>query len=75
MARGRPSGPQKIQWEISINAAVAAEVDLLLLDPVTQSLPVGRRSQFIESLIYDFLEKRRQRLTQDSQNANLPGAN
>lgn len=53
---GRPRLPYlRADLKISINAAVAAQVDLLLEDPITKKPKYGARSKLVEGLFNQWL--------------------
>ena len=55
---GRPLTPHlRAEWKLSLRAAIAAEVDLLLEDPLTRKPKYGARSKLIESLLDDWLSR------------------
>ena len=48
---GRPLNPYlRAEWKLSLHAATAAEVDLMLEDPLTRKPKYGARSKLVESL-------------------------
>lgn len=61
MARtGRPKLQEEVtRWEVRIPKAVAAEVELLLLDPVTGDVTYGKRNQLITQLLNQWLDNQR----------------
>jgi hypothetical protein len=57
---GRPLTPHlRAEWKLSLHAAVAAEVDLLLEDPLTRKPKYGARSRLIEALLDNWLSQQR----------------
>ena len=60
LRRGRPpSKTQRIEWKIHISVELAAQVELMLADPVRGRVAYAARSRYIESLIERDLERRR----------------
>lgn len=56
MPTGRPRLPYlRADLKVSVNAAVAAQVDLLLEDPLTRKAKYGARSKLVESLLRNWL--------------------
>lgn len=52
MAGGRPRSPfPYVTWKLHIDAALAAEVEMLLWDPVMKKPKYGDRKELIESLL------------------------
>lgn len=57
---GRPLNPYlRAEWKLSLHAATAAEVDLMLEDPLTRKPKYGARSKLVESLLDDWLSRQR----------------
>jgi metal-responsive CopG/Arc/MetJ family transcriptional regulator len=55
---GRPfSDRLRSDWKLSIDASLAAEVDLRLEDPVTRKPKYGARSQLVQLLLRDYLNR------------------
>jgi hypothetical protein len=53
---GRPFSPHlRADWKLSIEAALAAEVDLVLEDPVTRKPKYGARSKLVQMLLRNYL--------------------
>jgi len=53
---GRPNSPNlRSDWKLSIDATVAAEVAILLTDPVTKKEKYGARSRLIQELLKGYL--------------------
>lgn len=60
MKRGRKAlTTPSLDWKIRIPEPLAAEVELLLLNPVTGNPLYGARSQLIESLLRDWVDSQR----------------
>lgn len=60
MGRGRPKKHDTpVSWYVSIPSSLAAEVELILLDPLTGRPRFGERSQLVELLLRDWVEKMR----------------
>ena len=61
-SRRRPGRPANtvptIDWKVHIPIPIAAKIDILLLDPVTQQTRHGARSAFVTQLLVEFLAKR-----------------
>lgn len=51
MSKRRPSSIPRVEWKVSLSAQVAAEVDLLTLDPITRKPRYGERGRLIEGLL------------------------
>lgn len=55
---GRPaSAKRQKKWKVSIDAALAGAVELRLLDPLHKKPAYGKRSELIEQLLSDWLDK------------------
>lgn len=62
----KPHGDPPTKWNINLPTTLAAEVELLLIDPLTGIPEYGKRSKLIQELLYGWVEKnRRQPLTQE----------
>lgn len=55
----RPKGPPKVQWAIQIPEDLAAQIELLLTDPVRGEPPRGVKSDLVVSLLHEWLARRR----------------
>ena len=56
----RPRSPHyRTRWNISLPAGIAAEVEMLLLDPLTGKPSYAKRSELIVSLLQRWLEEHR----------------
>ena len=71
MSRGRkPNADPPTEWYISLPSTLAAKVELLLYDPVTQKAQYGGRSGLIQTLLRTWVEgKIRENLTPDQSSA------
>lgn len=68
----RPSEIPTIKWKISIPESLAAEVEILLYDPLTGQPAYGGRAQLLEDLLRGWVAKERNRgLTQAEKPAIL----
>jgi len=71
----RPHDVAPHQWKVTIPSDLAAEVELLLFDPLTGKPQYGGRAKLLEALLREWVGKRRlQHLTSAEQGANI-GAN
>jgi len=62
MKRGRKALTiPNIDWKIRMPSDLAAEVELLLFDPVKEEVTYGARSALIEELLRDWVEAKRQK--------------
>lgn len=62
MKRGRKALTiPNIDWKIRMPSDLAAEVELLLFDPVKEEVTYGARSALIEELLRDWVETKRQK--------------
>jgi hypothetical protein len=57
--RGRPPRAEFVIWELPLSAEIAARVELLLLDPVTQRPKSGARGKLVERLLREWLDGRK----------------
>ena len=58
MAKGRkPYTEPRIQWKVYLRLTVAAQIELLLLDPTREKIRYGARNELIERLLLEYLEK------------------
>lgn len=59
----KPGRPHKtiptVPWRVHIPVDIAAEVELLCIDPVTQKVQYGKRAEFIEAACREYLERLR----------------
>ena len=70
MPRGRPKKHDTpVSWYVSLPQSLAAEVELILLDPLTGRPEFGKRSQLVESLLRNWVEE--MRLTGGANSARL----
>jgi len=73
MKRGRRAlTTPNIDWKIRIPQPLAAEVELILLDPLRGEVKYGERSQLIESLLRDWVDEKRNKADLTPYNP-LPG--
>lgn len=57
-ARGRkPHSDPPVQWFLSVPTTLAAKVDLLLMDPVTRKVKYSARSDLVQVLLREWVEK------------------
>lgn len=62
----RPSEIPMVKWKVSLPTPLAAEIEILLYDPLTGRPQYGGRSQLIETLLRTWVAKERNKsLTQD----------
>lgn len=60
MVGGRPRlAYLRADWKLSLPAAIAAEVDLLLEDPLSHKPRYGARSKLVERLLISWLATQR----------------
>lgn len=61
MARtGRPRNKvPRIKWDVYIRQDLAAQIELLLADPMRERVKYGARGELIESLLEEWLQKQR----------------
>ena len=53
---GRPQSAElRADWKLSLPASVAAEVDLLLEDPLTRKPKYGARSSLVEAMLRNWI--------------------
>lgn len=58
MTQGRPRVPYKrVDFKVSLPAALAAEIDLMFEDPITRRPKYGARARLIESLLRQWLAR------------------
>lgn len=58
--RGRPPfAVPKVEWAVMIPQPLAAQVELLLLDPLLDKPKHGARSELLEQLLREWLEKQK----------------
>ena len=58
--RGRPkSDIPYIVWKIHIPAPLAFQIEVRMVDPVTGTAAYGKRSQLLQALLYEWLEKQK----------------
>lgn len=55
----KPNSIPTVPWKLYIRADLAAEVELLLLDPMREKVRYGERNRLIESLLEDWLKEQR----------------
>jgi len=49
----------RAEWKLSLRAAIAAEVDLMLEDPLTRKPKYGSRSKLVESLLDEWIARQK----------------
>jgi len=60
MSAGRPRLMYlRANWKLSLPAGLAAEVDLLLEDPLSRKPRYGARSRLVEALLREYLARAR----------------
>ena len=64
----KPHADSPIKWNINLPTSLAADVELLLLDPLTGIPGYGKRSKLIQQLLYEWVEKYRKQPAKDSEN-------
>lgn len=67
----KPLADPRIPWRVYIRSKLAAEVELLLLDPMRQKVKYGSRGELIESLLEDWVDAQRK----SAQNSPLDNLN
>jgi hypothetical protein len=57
---GRPKNSvPSVRWTVYVPLTIAAEVELILLDPTREKIKYAARNDLIEELLRDWLNKRR----------------
>lgn len=57
---GRPKASVPyVEWAIIVPAPLAFQVEIRLVDPVTGKSAYGARSQLIQALLFDWIEKQK----------------
>lgn len=57
---GRPKAAVPyVEWAIIVPTPLAFQVEMRLLDPVTKKSAYGARSQLIQALLFDWVEKQK----------------
>lgn len=51
-----------VDWKISIRGSIAAQIELYFTDPITGRVKKGARSQLINQLLSDWLERQQKQL-------------
>jgi metal-responsive CopG/Arc/MetJ family transcriptional regulator len=60
MSKGRPRVPYlRVDFKVSLPAALAAEIDLMFSDPITNRPKYGARAKLIQALLEDWLAGQR----------------
>ena len=60
MSAGRkPYSEPRVQWKLYLPASIAAEVELLLLDPMREKVKYGARNELVETLLKEWLTAQR----------------
>jgi hypothetical protein len=60
MSKGRPRVPYlRVDFKVSLPAALAAEVDLMFVDPLTNRPKYGARAKLIQALLENWLADQR----------------
>lgn len=52
----RPNSERRVEWKISVNAELAAEVQIAFINPLTGRAGYGSRSELVEHLIRLWLQ-------------------
>ena len=64
MPAGRkPYSEARVQWKLYLPETIAAEVELLLLDPLRDRVKYGARNELVEKLLRKWLEDQRTSFT------------
>lgn len=67
---GRPANKvPTVGWRLYIPVDLAAEIELLCLDPVTQQQRYGARAALVEQALREYLDKYKLHDTAESDNA------
>ena len=57
---GRPTNAvPTVKWDLYIRSDLAAQVELLLLDPMREKVRYGARGKLMEQLLNEWLEKKK----------------
>jgi hypothetical protein len=60
MTKGRPRVPYlRVDFKVSLPAALAAEIDLTFVDPLTNRPKYGARAKLIQALLENWLAEQR----------------
>lgn len=60
MSKGRPRVPYlRVDFKVSLPAALAAEIDLRFVDPLTNRPKYGARAKLIQALLENWLAQQR----------------
>ena len=60
MTAGRkPYAEPRVAWKIYLPQQLAAQVELLLLDPMREKVKYGARNELLEGLLRDWLERQK----------------
>lgn len=63
MPAGRkPLTDPPVEWKVSLPSSLAAQIELVLLDPLMMKAGYGKRSALIASLLRDWLKKEKENL-------------
>ncbi len=53
----KPNVIPRVRWDLYLPATIAAEINLLLLDPTRDKIRYGARNELIEKLLRDYVRK------------------
>ena len=57
---GRPANAvPTVKWDVYLRSDLAAQIELLLLDPMREKVKYGARGKLIEQLLSEWLEKQK----------------
>lgn len=60
MTAGRkPYSEPRVAWKIYLPQSLAAQIELLLLDPMREKVKYGARNELLEQLLRDWFERQR----------------
>lgn len=55
----KPYSEPRVQWKIYLPTSIAAQVELLLLDPMRERVKYGARNELVEKLLRSWLEEQK----------------
>ena len=71
--RGRPPlAEPRVAWKLYIRSTLAAEVELLLLDPMREKIKYGERNRLVEELLEAWIAERRKNVPAQQGTSNVP---
>lgn len=63
----KPYTEPRAEWKVYLPSSLAAEVELLLIDPLREKVKYGARNELLEKLLRDWLQKEKEKASATGQ--------